>query len=180
MKKLKLSLAEITEIRKSVGDACYLELESGYPYALVGPVSRCLFLVCGENVGPISQYILSSENSTNYLSELREGSKILSVSCTGETKDAVVKKSKVERTSCILLKARCEDVFDDKSMPYYRPSEVSVFIQDSEESRLVNGDCRHASVRDLSRGSKVLVYTGLHGYGRHFGTGVENIELIEQ
>lgn len=184
MKKLQLSLAEITEISRERGpaDVCYLKLKSGYLNTLVGPFSRCLFLVHGENIGPIAQYILASENSTKYLSDLYLSDsirrKVLSIDHTGECKEAIVKKIKVKRMPYILLEAKCKEI-DSDPCNSYKPSDVNMFIQDSEGSRLVNENGRPVSVNELDKGSKVLVYIGLHGYGRHFGMGVEDIRLIE-
>jgi len=186
MEKLQLSLAEITEISREhdLGDMCYLELESGYSNTLVGPQSRCLFLVHGKNVGSSSLYILASKNSTNYLCDLhlhqskKIESKVLSIDHTGETKETIVKKIELKRMPYILLRARCKEIVGD-SLGSYDPTNVSMFIQNHKESRLVNKNCSSISVDDLDIGSKVLVYTGLHG-GRHFGMEVEGVGLIER
>jgi len=195
MEKLQLSLAEITEISRDrlPSDMCQLELESGYSNTLAGAFSRCLFLVHGKNVGSISHYILASENSTNYLTDLHFDqlenmeNKILSISnilktkkvIVGEIKEVMVKEINLKRMPYILLKGRCKEIPDD---PYYEydTSDVRLLIQDSEESRLVNENGRPVSVDDLNIGSKVLVYIGLYGYGRHFGMEVEGAGLIEK
>jgi WD40 repeat protein len=101
-------------------DTCDLLSEGGG--LLVGSQASGLFLIQAEvedtphaaarpfrvNAGPVSSYILTPDGTTKYLSELSTGDKVLVVNRRGETKPAVVGRTKIEWRPMVLVVAEYE------------------------------------------------------------------------
>ena len=146
---------------------------------LVGCQSNALFLVQAEveenqyvssrpfrvNAGPVSLYVLSSEDRTNYLSELEAGHAVLIVSRNGKTRPSCVGRMKIERRPLVLVEAQ------------WQGKRIKTILQNAETVRLVT---KHGSkpVTELEPGSSVLVR--VEQGGRHFGTLVAEESIIER
>jgi len=180
--KLQMVLAKIVSCKQlSLGaracvDTCDIMVPS--EGMLLGCSSSNLFLVQAEvqnnpyvsprpfrvNAGPVSLYILSSENKTRYLSELRSGDKILIVDRTGRSREAIIARVKIERRPLMLVEAEVEGAL------------IKLIVQNAETIHLVTKDGSKA-VTDLKPGDEVLVFQ--QPGGRHFGTLVEEETALE-
>jgi 3-dehydroquinate synthase II len=139
---------------------------------LVGSMSNGLFLVHAEvaespyvasrpfrvNAGAVHAYIRVPGGETKYLSELEAGDEVLVVNEDGETREALVGRSKIEKRPMFLVEAE----YDGKR---YR-----TLLQNAETIRLVTPDGA-VSVTELEEGDDVRLY--VEEGGRHFGTKVE-------
>jgi len=146
---------------------------------LVGNMARMLFLVHNEsigskmtpprpfrvNAGSVQCYVLGPGGRTNYLSELRSGSRVLIVSVDGSTRIVSVGRVKVERRPLVNVVAEVDGVVG------------SVALQKAETIRLVSPKGEVLDVTSLSQGDEVLVRLS-SGSGRHMGIAVE--EFIEE
>jgi len=146
---------------------------------LVGCQSSTLFLIQGEveesnyveprpfrvNAGPISLYVLTPENKTRYLSELRAGDEVVIVNREGNQRTTVVGRVKIERRPLTLVKAE----IDGRA--------VSTIVQNAETIRFMTRDASK-SVADLEAGDEVLVHSKVGG--RHFGVFVEEEWVLER
>lgn len=146
---------------------------------LVGSYSKALFLVHSEsleseyvasrpfrvNAGPVQAYIMVPGNKTRYLSEILTGDEVLIVNSKGETRSAVVGRSKIERRPLILVEAEIEDF------------KFKTILQNAETIRLVNNNNQGVSISDLKIGDFVKVF--IEKNARHFGISV-NETIIEQ
>jgi 3-dehydroquinate synthase II len=146
---------------------------------LVGCQSACLFLIQGEveeshyveprpfrvNAGPVSLYVLTPENKTRYLSEVRSGDEVVIVDREGHQRAAVVGRVKIEKRPLTLVEAEIEGTV------------VRTIVQNAETIRFVTtGGSK--SVTDLAAGDEVLAY--FQAGGRHFGVFVENEVVMER
>jgi len=139
---------------------------------LVGSMSNGLFLVHAEvaespyvasrpfrvNAGAVHAYIRVPGGGTKYLSELEAGDEVLVVNEGGETREALVGRSKIEKRPMFLIEAEVDG-------ERYR-----TLLQNAETIKLVTPDGTKA-VTDLEEGDEVRIY--VEEGGRHFGTKVE-------
>jgi len=146
---------------------------------LVGCQSSALFLIQGEveespyveprpfrvNAGPISLYILTPQNKTRYLSELRAGDEAVIVDREGNQRSATVGRVKIERRPLTLIEAEVQGKV------------VKIIVQNAETIRFLTKD-GSKSVTDLKAGDEVLVH--YKSGGRHFGVLVEEELIIER
>ncbi len=146
---------------------------------LVGCQSSCLFLIQGEveeshyveprpfrvNAGPVSLYVLTPENKTRYLSEVRSGDEVLIVDREGRQRAAVVGRVKIEKRPLTLVEAEIEGTV------------VRTIVQNAETIRFVT-TTGSKSVTDLAAGDEVLAYVQVGG--RHFGVFVEKEVVLER
>ncbi|MDD5066010.1 MAG: 3-dehydroquinate synthase II, partial [bacterium] len=136
---------------------------------LTGNSSACMFLVHSEslenpyvaarpfrvNAGAVHAYVLTPDNKTKYLSELKSGDPVLLVNHKGESQVSYVGRIKIEKRPMLLIEAR------------YRTKDYSVVLQNAETIRLTQKNGRPISVVQLKKGDKVLAY--IEEQGRHFG-----------
>lgn len=146
---------------------------------LVGCQSSGLFLVQAEveetphieprpfrvNAGPVSLYVLTPENKTRYLSELRAGDEVLIVDRDGGYRTGIVGRIKIEKRPLFLVEANVDG------------SKVKVIVQNAETIRFVTKD-GSKSVSELKADDEILVYYQLGG--RHFGVLVGEESIIER
>ncbi|RLI52257.1 3-dehydroquinate synthase II [Candidatus Bathyarchaeota archaeon] len=146
---------------------------------LIGCQSTGLFLIQAEveenphveprpfrvNAGPISLYILDSDNKTRYLSELKAGDEVLVVNREGYFRKVVIGRLKIERRPLTLIEAEIDG---------YR---IKTIVQNAETVRFVTKD-GSISVNELNQDDKVLAYRQLGG--RHFGVLVQEESVIER
>jgi 3-dehydroquinate synthase II len=139
---------------------------------LVGSMSNGLFLVHAEvaespyvasrpfrvNAGAVHAYIRVPGGGTKYLSELEAGDDVLVVNEKGETREALVGRSKIEKRPMFLVEAEVDG-------ERYR-----TLLQNAETIKLVTPD-GPVAVTELEEGDEVRLY--VEEGGRHFGTKVE-------
>lgn len=146
---------------------------------LVGCQSNGLFLVQAEveenqyianrpfrvNAGPVSLYVLSAREKTNYLSELEAGHPVLIVDREGRTRPGCVGRVKIERRPMMLVEAQ------------WQGKRLKTILQNAETIRLVTRDGSR-SVAELKLGDRVLAR--VEQGGRHFGNLVAEESIIEK
>jgi len=181
--ELDLVEAEVTG-KKEIGlgaRACVDTIDLMVPGEglLVGCQSNALFLVQAEvqdnpyiasrpfrvNAGPVSLYVLSSLDRTNYLSELEAGHSILIVNQKGKARRSSVGRVKIERRPLLLVEAQ------------WRGQKMKTILQNAETIRLVTREGSR-SVAELQPGDKVLVH--LEQGGRHSGILVAEEAILEK
>ncbi len=146
---------------------------------LIGCQSSGLFLIQAEveknphveprpfrvNAGPVSLYILDSDNKTRYLSELKAGDEVLAVNRKGDFRKVVIGRLKIERRPLTLIEAE---------MDGYR---MKTIVQNAETVRFVTKD-GSISVNELNKNDEVLAFRQLGG--RHFGVLVQEESVTER
>ncbi|MCJ7770197.1 3-dehydroquinate synthase II [Candidatus Bathyarchaeota archaeon] len=182
-KKIALVSARIVALRAlSLGhrvciDTC--EIMAPGEGLLIGSQSSGLFLIQAEvqvnphvdprpfrvNAGPVSLYVMTSDNTTRYLSELKSGDEVQVVDREGRTHAALVGRIKIERRPMMLVETEVNG------------SRLKTIVQNAETIRFVTKDGSKA-VTELKDGDEVLVYH--QKGGRHFGTLVSEESVIER
>lgn len=183
--KIELSPVEITNIKEvGMGDRVCIDTSNIMKKGegmLVGSSSKGLFLIHSEsieseyadprpfrvNAGGVHSYVQIPGNDTKYLSELKAGDKALIVDDEGNTQEAVVGRSKIEKRPMMLLEAKYEET----------NMELKAVLQNAETIRLVTEDGEPVSIAKLSSGDKVLAK--IEQGGRHFGEKIEET-IIEK
>jgi len=181
---LELVELEIRGIRRAgmgeracVDTCTHFRLDEGI---LVGSHSQGMILSCSEthplpymptrpfrcNAGALHSYTLSAAGRTNYLSELRSGSKVLAVDSTGKTRMVTVGRVKIETRPLLAIDA-------------VAPSgvQVNLIVQDDWHVRVLGPGGTVLNVTELTPGTKVLGY--LPTEQRHVGYPIDEF-CIEQ
>lgn len=141
---------------------------------LIGSSSACFFHVCSENsqseyaqarpfrvnAGAVHSYVKVPHDKTRYLSELVAGLPLLTRLETGETREVIVGRVKIERRPMLLIEAELEGC-----------TKGSIILQNAETVRIMT-EKGPMSVADLKIGDSVLVHAEVVS-GRHFGTRIE-------
>ncbi len=181
----KLELVEVEVIaKKELGlgaRACVdtVDLMTPGEGLLVGCQSSALFLIQAEaeenpyiasrpirvNAGPVSLYVLSGEDKTNYLSELEAGHPLLLVNRDGKTRPSCVARIKIEKRPMILLEAQ------------WKGKKIKTILQNAETIRLVTKE-GSISIAELKPGDSVLAK--VESGGRHFGALVSEESIVEK
>jgi 3-dehydroquinate synthase II len=180
--RLELEAATITKVkavgmgdRVCVDTASMMSLGEGM---LIGSQAKGFFLVHSEsedspyvaarpfrvNAGAVHAYIKVGDK-TRYLSELKSGDEVSIVSKDGETRAAIVGRSKIEKRPMILIEAEAGGL------------RISILLQNAETIKLVSPGGKPISVADLKEGDQVLVH--LEESARHFGMSIEE-SIIEK
>jgi 3-amino-4-hydroxybenzoic acid synthase len=166
-----LTVTAVTHVglgdRACVDTCSYLKKNEGI---LVGSHARGLVLGCSEthplpymptrpfrvNAGAIHSYTLATSGRTNYLSELRSGSKIYAVDHTGQARAVVVGRVKIESRPLLSIDAQ-------------GPSgeAVNLLVQDDWHVRLLGPDGAVRNVTELGPGDQLLGH--LPDKDRHVG-----------
>lgn len=147
---------------------------------LVGSFASGFLLCCSEthplpymptrpfrvNAGAVSCYVFSSPERTNYLSELRQGDRVLGVNVKGETRELVMNRAKIETRPLILVRARAAD-----------GDRASIILQNDWHVRMLGPGGHVLNVTELKPGDRLLG----HGIAlaRHVGMPLEEY-LLEQ
>lgn len=151
-------------------DSCNL-MTAGEGF-LIGSSSQCMFLVHSEsienpyvaarpfrvNAGAVHSYIMLPGNKTKYLSELKAGDELLTVSFDGRIKLNVTGRVKIEKRPMLLVNAK------------HQNREFSVVLQNAETVNLTSTDGIPVSVSKLKSGDRVKCY--VENAGRHFGMSI--------
>lgn len=180
--ELEFQYAEITGIEQTgsadrvcVDTSSLLDDDEGM---LVGSLARGMFFVHAEtaeseyvesrpfrvNAGAVHAYVRDPDGKTKYLSELSSGDSVQIASTDGETREAMVGRSKIETRPMFRLQAELDgDTFE-------------TFLQNAETIKVHTDDGPEA-VTELSVGDEVLVFH--EDKARHFGEEVDE-EVIEK
>lgn len=144
---------------------------------LVGSTSHGGILCCPEvfhlpymelrpfrvNAGAIHSYVYNADNRTDYMTELKAGSKVLVTDLKGKTREATVGRMKTEVRPLRLIEA----VFENKQ-------KVNILLQDDWHVRVYSAEGKPANITELKVGDKILGMATEPG--RHVGIKVnENI-----
>ncbi|RAP45963.1 MAG: 3-dehydroquinate synthase [Methanosphaera sp. rholeuAM6] len=179
----ELKEATITKV-ESVGlgdrvcvDTCsMMEVGEGM---LIGSFASGLFMVHSEsleseyvasrpfrvNAGAVHAYVMTPGNKTRYLSELEAGDEVLTINTKGETKTAIIGRSKIERRPLLMIEAENDG------------QKIRTLVQNAETIRLVSANGEPLSVADIKVGDKILAY--FTDGARHFGMAIEE-QIIEK
>lgn len=137
---------------------------------LVGSFSSGFILCCSEthplpymptrpfrvNAGALHSYVLGPANRTNYLSELRSGSKVLAVDAEGRTRELTVGRAKLESRPMLTITARSLDGVV-----------VDLMVQDDWHVRVLGPGGKVLNVTELRPGDELLGYVASEQ--RHVG-----------
>ncbi len=171
--------AQVTSISQvGVGDRVAVDfcsvLEPGRGL-LIGNSSSFLFLVQNENLdnpycdkrpfrvnaGGAHSYVRMPFDETKYLAELRTGMTVLTVDPNGESRTALVGRSKMERRSMLLINASVGE------------RSGSILLQNAETIRLTRPSGESISVTQIKPGDEILIQMDDPSFGRHFGKRVK-------
>ncbi|WP_439662902.1 3-dehydroquinate synthase II family protein [Lentzea sp. HUAS TT2] len=153
--------------RVCVDTASHFQEDEGI---LVGSFSSGFILCCSEthplpymptrpfrvNAGALHSYVLGPANRTNYLSELRSGSKVLAVNAEGRTRELTVGRAKLESRPMLTISARSPEGV-----------EVHLMVQDDWHVRVLGPGGKVRNVTELQRGDELLGYIAAEQ--RHVG-----------
>lgn len=141
---------------------------------VIGSNSSLLALVHGEtiesqfvpsrpfrvNAGSVHSYVLMSDNSTRYLSELKAGDEVAVISSFGEIRKCIIGRLKIERRPFIIIRFKTEN------------EEVGqVILQQAETVRLIDKFGNALSVTDLKIGDEIIIRK--QNQMRHIGKALE-------
>lgn len=144
---------------------------------LVGSTSQGGLLACPEvfflpymelrpfrvNAGAVHSYVYNAENRTDYMTELRAGSKVMVVAADGKTRLASVGRVKTEVRPLRLIEVE-----------FAGGERVNVIMQDDWHVRIFSDAAQPLNITELKPGDKVLGHVAQPG--RHVGIKVdENI-----
>ena len=145
----------------------------------VGSISSMLCLIHGEtveseyvptrpfrvNAGSVHSYILMSDGSTKYLSELNSGDEVAVVSEDGICDIARIGRLKIENRPMVLLRYSNADL------------EGQIVLQQAETVRLVSPEGKLVSITEIRAGDRIAVISDTRF--RHTGIAVEG-KVIEK
>lgn len=149
-------------------DTCsLLELDEG---CLIGSFASGMFLSCSEthplpymptrpfrwNAGAVHSYVLTPENRTRYVSELRAGQPILAIRSDGSAREVRIGRVKIERRPLLSINATGPD-----------GRTVNVIVQDDWHVRLLGPGGSVNNVTELKAGDVLLGYVPVES--RHVG-----------
>ena len=180
---LELAHATVTAVEET-GSADRVCVDTGTMMTddegmLVGSMSRGLFFVHAEtaespyvasrpfrvNAGAVHAYVRTPGGGTKYLAELRSGDEVQVVDTNGNTREAIVGRSKIEKRPMFRVEAETED-----------GDRVETLLQNAETIKVATSEGRTA-VTDLEPGDELLVH--YEDTARHFGEEVDE-SIIEK
>jgi 3-amino-4-hydroxybenzoic acid synthase len=145
---------------------------------LVGSHSKGMILCCSEthplpymptrpfrvNAGAIHSYTLSGNGRTNYLSELKAGSKVLAVDAKGQTRLVAVGRVKIETRPLLSIDAEAPN-----------GQQVNLIVQDDWHVRVLGPGGTVLNTTELKPGDRVLGF--LPHDDRHVGYPIDEFCL---
>ena len=146
---------------------------------LVGSSAQVLYLIHSEtipstfvptrpfrvNAGAPHSYVMMSDGSTIYMSELEAGDELLAVDSQGNTRPVVLGRIKIEQRPMLKLSGQ------ETSHAIHNANNSHVFMQQAETVRLLSDEPNAVSVTELSPNDIVLGWVG-HA-ARHVGSPVK-------
>jgi 3-amino-4-hydroxybenzoic acid synthase len=153
--------------RACIDTTSLLEKDEG---CLIGSFAAGFFLSCSEthklpymptrpfrwNAGAVHSYVLTPDNRTRYVSELRAGQPILAVRTDGTTREVRIGRVKIEKRPLISITAVTAD-----------GKRVNVIAQDDWHVRLLGPGATVNNVTELVPGDRLLGY--VPSEARHVG-----------
>jgi 3-dehydroquinate synthase II len=180
---LEFEWAEVTAIEET-GSADRVCIDTGTLMhddegMLVGSMARGLFFVHAEtadspyvesrpfrvNAGAVHAYARAPKGETNYLSELSSGDTVQIADTNGQTREAIVGRSKIERRPMFRVQAETPD-----------GDRIETLLQNAETIKM-NTPQGRTPVTDLAVGDEVRIY--YDDTARHFGEAVDE-SIIEK
>ncbi|NWG37206.1 3-dehydroquinate synthase II [Nitrososphaera sp.] len=183
--RFPIKVAKITEVkdvgtgeRVCVDTASMMGMGEGM---LVGSRSNFMLLVHNEsvgssftsprpfrvNAGAVYCYTITPDGNTRYLSEVESGTEVWIVNKEGQSRKAVVGRSKIETRPLLLIRAEIEG------------ETGTVILQNAETIRLIKPDGKLLSVTEVKVGDQVLGFAK-PPTGRHFGMEVPDEYIVEK
>ena len=146
---------------------------------IVGSTSGGGILVCSEthflpymnlrpfrvNAGAVHSYVWAPGNSTEYITDLEAGSKVLCVNVRGEAREVTVGRVKIEVRPLLLIRGKADG------------SDLNVFVQDDWHIRIMGADGQPRNASAIRPGDTLLAY--VCEPGRHVGIKVDET-IIEK
>ncbi len=172
--KMELSELTITDVahigmgeRACIDTCSLLELDEG---CLIGSFASGMFLSCSEthplpymptrpfrwNAGAVHSYVMTPDNRTRYVSELRAGQPILAVRTDGSVREVRIGRVKIERRPLISITATSAT-----------GKTINVIAQDDWHVRLLGPGGSVNNVTELKPGDVLLGYVPTEA--RHVG-----------
>ena len=112
------------------------------------------------NAGSIHSYVLMSDNSTKYLSELEAGDEVAVISSSGDIRKCIIGRLKIERRPFLIVRFKTHN------------EEVGqIILQQAETVRLIDKDGNAVSVTDLEVNDEIMIRQ--QNQMRHIGNAVE-------
>jgi 3-amino-4-hydroxybenzoic acid synthase len=136
---------------------------------LIGSTSAGGIFVCSEthylpymnlrpfrvNAGAVHSYIWMPNDTAEYLTDLKAGSKVLCVNTKGEARELTVGRVKMEVRPLLLIKGKADQV------------ELNVIVQDDWHIRLMGANGEPKNATTIRSGDKLLSFISTPG--RHVG-----------
>lgn len=116
------------------------------------------------NAGAVHSYVWAPEGMTEYLSELKAGTKLLAVATSGRTRTVSVGRVKIEKRPLLKIEAEANGL------------RLNVIVQDDWHIRIFGGDGEVRNASTIKAGEKLLAY--VCPGGRHVGIKIN--EQIEE
>ncbi|MGI5920716.1 MAG: 3-dehydroquinate synthase II [Syntrophomonadaceae bacterium] len=146
---------------------------------LIGSTSGGGIFVCSEthylpymnlrpfrvNAGAVHSYVWMPDDTAEYITDLKAGSKVLCVNTRGETREITVGRMKIEVRPLLLIKGEANG------------RELNVIVQDDWHIRLMGSDGLPRNATKIQPGEELLAYISTPG--RHVGISV-NETIIEK
>jgi 3-dehydroquinate synthase II/3-amino-4-hydroxybenzoic acid synthase len=117
------------------------------------------------NAGAVHSYVWMPNDSAEYLTDLKAGSKVLCVNTKGETRTLVVGRVKTEVRPLLLIKGEAGG------------KEINVIVQDDWHIRIMGADGKPRNASLIQPGDQLLAYVCQPG--RHVGIKV-NETILEK
>lgn len=145
---------------------------------IVGSTSLGGILACSEthylpymnlrpfrvNAGAVHSYVWGPNNKTEYITDLKAGSKVLCVNIHGKSKVVTIGRIKIEVRPLLLIEAKYNNVI------------INTIVQDDWHVRVHGANGEPRNVTTLKPDDKVLAHISNPG-GRHVGIKVEEMIL---
>jgi 3-dehydroquinate synthase II/3-amino-4-hydroxybenzoic acid synthase len=117
------------------------------------------------NAGAVHSYVWTPENMTQYITELKGGSKVLVVDTEGNTREVSVGRVKIEMRPLLRIVVDADGV------------EVNTIVQDDWHIRIFGGNGEPRNASSIKKGDELLVY--ICEGGRHVGIKIDEM-IVEK
>ena len=183
MDSLRLTPLSVQSVEQAgLGDRYCLDFLSSFAQRegiLVGSSARTLFLVHSEtipstfvptrpfrvNAGAPHAYVMMSDGSTKYMAELQSGDSVLAVSTSGETREVVLGRIKIEQRPMVKITGKNMNKLQQNDNISH------VFMQQAETVRLISEHLQAVAVTELQPGQLILGWEGHDA--RHVGVPIQ-------
>tara|TARA_B100000902_G_scaffold75372_1_gene80207 strand:+ start:3013 stop:3966 length:954 start_codon:yes stop_codon:yes gene_type:complete len=118
------------------------------------------------NAGSIHSYVLMSDNSTRYLSELKAGDEVAVISSSGHRRKSIIGRLKIERRPFLIIRFKTKN-----------GDTGQIILQQAETVRLIDKLGKALSVTDLNINDEIIIRQ--QNQMRHIGKALEG-EMTEK